>query len=418
MTVTPTLIDSAETIPAIPAGGLLEEARSIRDWITDIRRTLHMYPEVLYEEVRTGEVVRHVLDQLGIRSTFPVAKTGIVATVGTGASPCVALRADMDALPIHEEVELEFRSRIPGRMHACGHDCHTAMLLGAARLLKRRESSLRGTVKLIFQPAEEGGAGGKLMCDEGALSNPPVDRIFGLHVWPYLPTGMIGSRAGALMAAAGIVDITVVGKGGHAAFPHMAIDPVAAAAKIVTELQTIVAREVDPLEAAVLTIASIHGGEAFNVIPSEVRMMGTIRSLTLEGLQFLQQRVREIATQVAAANRCEAVVSFPGNDYPPTVNDAGCWDDVRSLGVAMLGDSAVVELAPVMGGEDFAYYGAHARACFVALGTRNESIGATFSVHHPRFMVDEDALPIGSALHAAYALRFVDEGCSRRELPR
>lgn len=405
--MTSTITDRIDATHAISGGALLDEARRIHGWIVGIRRTLHMYPEILYEEVRTSETVRQALDELGIPYVFPVARTGIVATIGTGAEPCVALRADMDALPIHEETDVEFRSRIPGRMHACGHDCHTAMLLGAARLLKARESSLRGTVKLIFQPAEEGGAGAKLMCDEGALSHPRVDRIFGLHVWPYIPTGSIGGRAGAFMAAAGIIDLRIIGKGGHAAFPHMTVDPVAAAAKIVTELQTIVSREVDPLESAVVTVASIHGGEAFNVIPSEVQMTGTIRSLTMDGLRFLQQRVREIATQVAAANRCDAVVTFPGNDYPPTVNDASCWNEARSLGAAMLGEEALVELAPVMGGEDFAYYGAHARACFVALGTRNERLGATFSVHHPRFMVDEDALPIGSALHAAYALRFV-----------
>lgn len=405
--MTSTIGDSIDAMQSSSGIALLDEARSVQEWIVGIRRTLHMYPEILYEEVRTGEVVRQALDELGVAYEFPVARTGVVATIGTGEAPCVALRADMDALPIQEETELEFRSRIPDRMHACGHDCHTAMLLGAARMLKARESSLRGTVKLIFQPAEEGGAGAKLMCEEGALSNPRVDRIFGLHVWPYIPTGTIGARAGAFMAAAGMIEVRVVGKGGHAAFPHMAVDPIATAAKIVIELQTIVSREVDPLEAAVLTIASIHAGEAFNVIPPEVRMIGTIRSLSMEGLRFLQQRAREIATHVASANRCEAVVTFPGNDYPPTVNDAGCWRDVQSLGAAMLGEAAVLELAPVMGGEDFAFYETHARACFVALGIRNESLGATFSVHHPRFIVDENALPIGSALHAAYALRFV-----------
>jgi IAA-amino acid hydrolase len=389
---------------------VLAEAKSIQNWIRDIRRKLHMYPEVMYEEVRTGEVVRQVLDDLGIPYQFPIARTGIVATIGNGEEPCVALRADMDALPIHEETDLEFKSRIDGRMHACGHDCHTAMLLGAARLLKDRESQLCGTVKLIFQPAEEGGAGGKLMCNEGALSNPRVSRIFAIHVWPFIPTGTIGGRAGTFLAAAGIVEIKILGKGGHAAFPHLANDPVTTAAKLILELQTIVSREMDPLIPAVLTIAAVHGGDAYNVIPPEVHLTGTVRSLTTEGLHYLQQRVREIATQVAAANRCEAEVTFPGNDYPPTVNDAESWNEIKSLGGALLGDESVVELAPVMGGEDFAFYGPHARACFVALGIRNETFGSTYAVHHPKFMMDEDALPTGVALHVAYAMRYLARG--------
>ena len=382
----------------------LAEARAIQGWITAIRRELHMYPEIMYEEVRTGEVVRRTLDELGIRYQFPVARTGVVATLGTGASPCVALRADMDALPIEEELDLEFKSRMPGRMHACGHDSHTAMLLGAARLLKARESELRGTVRLIFQPAEEGGAGGDLMVKEGALAHPTVDRIFGLHVWPYIPTGTVGARAGVFLAAAGFFEVTITGKGGHAAFPHMTFDPVATAAKLAVELQTIVSREVDPLVPAVLTVASIHGGSASNVIPPDVRM--TVRSLTMDGLRFLQQRIREMSAHVADANRCAATVAFPGNGYPPTINDAACWQDARAIATTMLGDDKVLELDPVMGGEDFAFYGAHAKACFVAVGTRNETIGATYTVHHPKFMLDEDALPIGTALHVDYARRF------------
>ncbi|HVZ49134.1 MAG TPA: amidohydrolase [Gemmatimonadaceae bacterium] len=384
----------------------LAAARSIKDWIVNIRRELHMYPEVMYEEVKTGEVVRRTLDALGVRYQFPVARTGVVATIGTGNAPCVALRADMDALPIQEDLDLEFKSRIPGRMHACGHDSHTAMLLGAARLLKEREAELKGTVRLIFQPAEEGGAGGDLMVKEGALQHPTVDRIFGLHVWPYIPTGVVGSRAGTFMAATSFFDITITGKGGHAAFPHMTFDPVATAAKLVMELQTIVSREIDPLEPAVLTVASIHGGEASNVIPNEVKMTGTVRSLTMDGLRYLQRRIEEVCAQVTAANRCTSRVAFPGNDYPPTINDAECWRDARALAATMLGGDTVMELDPVMGGEDFAFYGSHARACFVALGTRNEKIGATVTVHHPKFMLDEDALPIGTALHVDYARRF------------
>ncbi|HTE19415.1 MAG TPA: amidohydrolase, partial [Armatimonadota bacterium] len=281
---------------------LLDEARSVHDWMVEIRRELHQHPELGYQEVWTSEFVRRKLEELGIPFRYPVAETGIIATLGTGDSPCVALRADMDALPIHEEADVPFRSQSPGRMHACGHDCHTAMLLGAARLLRQRE--LQGTVKLFFQPAEEGGGGGRRMCEEGALSEPRVERVFGLHVWPLLPTGNIGSRAGTFMAATSPLEITVTGKGGHAAMPHLVHDPVVTAAKIVCELQTIISREVDPLQSGVVSVTTINGGEAFNVIPPSVRLTGTMRSLTVSGVEFLKERVREIATHVAAANRC------------------------------------------------------------------------------------------------------------------
>jgi len=388
---------------------LLEAARSAQDWMVAIRRELHMHPELGYDLHETSRLVREKLDELGIPYRFPVAETGIVATLGTGESPCVALRADMDALPIHEEADVPFRSRVEGKMHACGHDCHTAMLLGAARLLKEREGELQGTVKLLFQPAEEGGAGGSRMCEEGALESPGVERVFGLHVWPFLPTGSIGSRAGTFLAATSSVAITITGKGGHAAMPQYAIDPVTTAAKVVCELQTIISREVDPLQSGVVSITAVHGGEAFNVIPPSVEMWGTLRSLTTTGLEYIKTRVREIATLIAAANRCEAHVVFPDRDYPATVNDAYLWSVAKELGGSLLGEASVQELAPVMGGEDFAFYAEQVPGCFVALGTRNEELGAIYSVHHPRFKADEDALPIGSALHVAFALRSLKE---------
>ena len=398
----------------MPPQPILDQATSIRDWIVEIRRELHQHPELGYQEFRTSQLVRQKLEELGIAFRHPVAETGIVATLGNGNGPCVALRADMDALPIHEEADVPFRSLHEGRMHACGHDCHTAMLLGAARMLKQREAEIQGTVKLLFQPAEEGGAGGKRMRDEGALDDPPVERIFGLHVWPMLPTGSIGSRTGTFLAATSSLVITVVGRGGHAAMPHFAVDPVATAAKVVCELQTIISREVDPLQGGVVSITTIHGGEAFNVIPPEVQLRGTIRSLTGAGLEFLKQRVREIATHVAAANRCEAQVEFPGNDYPPTVNDAHLWGVAQEIGRELLGDSCVHEIPPVMGGEDFAYYTEQVPGCFVALGIRNEGAGAVQSVHHPKFKADEDALPLGTALHVAFALRSLWELGSTR----
>jgi IAA-amino acid hydrolase len=396
------------SVPSSPldprSSTVLEQAHAISDWIVRLRRELHRHPELMYKEFQTSDLVCRELDALGIPYRRHVAVTGVVATIGTGDGPCVALRADMDALPIEEAADVPFRSEVPGVMHACGHDCHTAMLLGAARLLKEREAELRGAVKLVFQPAEEGGAGGKLMCEQGVLENPKVDRIFGLHVWPFLATGDVGSRSGTLLAAAGQLEITVTGKGGHAAMPHLTVDPVVTAAKIVTELQTVVSREVDPLAPSVVTVATIHGGETNNVIPGEVRLTGTVRSLTSDGLKFLQRRVREIAEHVANGNRCEAKVEFPGNDYPATINDAAMWSDIRAISGDMLGKERVVEMAPIMGGEDFAFFGERVPACFVALGTRNEAIGATFGVHHPKFLVDEAALPIGTALHVQYAL--------------
>lgn len=384
----------------------LSQARSIQPWLVDIRRQLHRFPELGYQEHETSALIRQRLDELGIEFDYPIATTGVVARIGSGDGPCVALRADMDALPIHEEADVEFRSQVPGKMHACGHDCHTAMLLGAARLLSQINDEIPGTIKLIFQPAEEGGAGGKAMIDGLSLENPRVERIFGLHVWADLPTGTIGSRSGPFMAAVGSLEITVRGVGGHAAFPQLAVDPVLTLAKIVCELQSIVSREIDPLESGVVSITTFNGGTAFNVIPASVAATGTIRALTTQGLQFIKQRVEQIATGIAQANRCTAEVVWRDTDYPATVNDAGCWSLVQQIGQELLGADRVKEIPPVMGGEDFAFYGeAGVRACFIGLGIRNEQIGATHFVHNSRFKVDEGALPIGVALHIEFALR-------------
>ncbi len=387
----------------------LKQAEDIRSWIIELRRQIHRFPELMYEEVKTSQLVRRTLDELQIPYRYPVARTGVVATLGRGDGPCVALRADMDALPIHEQTDVEFRSQLDGKMHACGHDCHTAMLLGAARILKQRESEIRGTVKLVFQPAEEGGAGGKLMRDEGVLDAPQVQRIFGLHVWPQLPVGALGSRHGVFLAAAGWVEITVRGKGGHAAKPHLAVDPVLTAAQIITNLQSVVSREIDPLDAGVISITMFQAGDAYNVIPEKVQLRGTIRSLTTNGLKQTQTRVREIAEQIAHAHRCEAMVEFPGCDYPPTVNDQHCWHVAKSLAGQLVGEGKVEELAPVMGGEDFAFFTEQVPGCFVALGVRNPAIDAVYGVHHPKFKADESALPIGTAMHVAFALTSLNE---------
>jgi IAA-amino acid hydrolase len=305
---------------------ILSKANDIKPWILEKRRKIHRHPELMYEEFETSKLVQETLAELEIPFQKDIAITGVVGIIGDGNGPCIALRADMDALPIHEEAQVDFKSEIDGKMHACGHDCHTAMLLGAARILKENEDQIQGTVKLIFQPAEEGGAGGKMMRDEGVLLNPDVQQIFGLHVAGQLPTGMLASREGTLLAAAGSLKIIVKGNGGHAAAPHNTIDPVITGSKIVVELQSIISRELNPLESGVISVTMMNAGDAWNVIPSTMELQGTIRSLTLDGLLNLQKRVKEVSESVAIANRCEAEVTFPGHDYPPTVNDMDCWE--------------------------------------------------------------------------------------------
>ena len=384
---------------------IISQSREIHEWIVEKRRAIHRHPELMYEEFETSRLVQNTLSELGIEYEKDIAVTGVVGLVGNGEGPCIALRADMDALPIHEEADVEFRSEIDGKMHACGHDCHTAMLLGAARVLKDNESEINGTIKLIFQPAEEGGAGGKMMREQGVLEDPDVERIFGLHVSDKLPTGTLASKEGTLLAATSSIRILVSGNGGHAAMPHLTVDPVVTGSKIVVELQTLVSRELDPLESGVISITMANAGSATNVIPSSMELQGTIRSLTSDGITRLQQRVREVAEAIAMANRCIAEVTFPGNDFPPTVNDGECWELGRISAGEILGEECVSEMGSIMGGEDFSYYTQVIPGCFSFLGGGNPEIGSVYGGHHPKFKVDEDALSLGTAIHVNTAFK-------------
>ena len=390
---------------------VLGRAVAEKTWIVDLRRRLHQIPELRYQEFETKRLVLETLREIGISSPIEMAETGLVATVGSGDGPCVALRADMDALPIQELTDVHFRSQRPGAMHACGHDCHTAMLLGAAKILKSIEDDLPGKVKLIFQPAEEGGAGADRLINEGALDNPKVDRVFGLHVWPTLPTGQIASRGGVLLAAAGEFRLTVRGRGGHAAFPHITHDPIVAISQIIGAFQSIVARESDPLSPTVLSVTSVHGGTAYNVVPGEVVASGTIRSLRTEELHRIREAMRRVSENIARAMRCEAVLEDqPGDpDYPATVNTPECWETAKTVAAEFISRSDIHEISPVMGGEDFAFYLEKVPGCFVALGIRNDAIGANHFVHTPFFKVDEEALPLGAAMHVGFALRSLEE---------
>jgi len=406
-------------------------AAELQQEIVTWRRALHAQPELMYQEYKTSAYIKEQLNSMGVAFTANWSKntrqdripgdggTGIVAEVGSG-EPIVALRTDIDALPIAEETPVPFRSQHEGRMHACGHDGHASMLLGAARLLKNLGTKVSGTVRLIFQPAEEGGAGAKRMREEGVLEG--VSRIFGLHLWPDLPSGSIGGRAGVALAAGDFFQLRIVGKGAHGALPHKGIDPVTAAAAAVTSLQTIVSRETDPLEAAVISVTKMNAGDAFNVIPAEVTLGGTFRSLTENGLDFLRKRIVDVVTSIATAHLCSVEgVEFMPDSFAPTVNDPGVWKWLASPETD-LNTNLPMHWShdPVMGSEDFGFYMQRVPGAFLFLGqgTGAGEIPTNVSVHSPMFNMDESVLHLGTALHVHIALRSLSllKGSARTDL--
>ena len=375
------------------------------------RRDFHEHPELAHQEVRTAGVVADRLRAIGLDDIRTgIASTGVTGLIRGTAGPggkTVLLRADMDALPIHELNEVEYRSRTDGVMHACGHDAHTAMLLAVTRLLMERRGEFAGTVKVLFQPAEEVPPGGaKPMIDAGVLEDPHVDAAFGMHIAQSDPVGTLSVRPGPYMAAADRFRVVIHGKGGHGAHPHDTIDPVLIGAQIVTALQSLVAREVDPIESGVVTVAAFLAGEAFNVIPETAELRGTVRTFTPANRDLLQERIGALVTGIAAAMRAEATVEY-ARGYPATVNDPELTELVRRACEATVGPDKVLTGAPMMGAEDFSYFLEAVPGSFFFVGSKNPERGLVWGHHHPRFDLDEAAMAVGIEAMTRVALDYL-----------
>ncbi|MCL4141962.1 UNVERIFIED_CONTAM: hypothetical protein GTU68_024577 [Idotea baltica] len=371
-----------------------------------VRRHIHANPELSYEEYETARYVADQLRQMGLDPVEGVAETGVTAMI-EGRNPgskVVALRADMDALPIVEANDIPYKSKNEGVMHACGHDVHTSSLLGVARILNEIKDEFEGSVRLVFQPGEERNPGGaSLMIKDGVLENPKPASMLGQHVMPYIPTGKIGFREGMYMASADEIYLTVKGKGGHAALPDKVIDPVLIASHIVVALQQVVSRNADPKTPTVLSFGSIHGGSATNIIPDEVKLKGTFRALNEEWRFEAHKRIRKIAESLAEGmgGSCEVNISV---GYPFLTNDPKTTQAARKATEDYIGAENIVDLSLWMGAEDFAYYSHVVPSCFYRLGTGNEEKGTTHGVHTPVFNIDEDAMELSIGLMAWIAV--------------
>lgn len=362
------------------------------------RRDIHAHPELAFEETRTSHFVAERLRAFGIVEQHSMAGTGIVATLRNGDGPSIGLRADLDALPMAEENQFEHRSTFEGRFHGCGHDGHTVMLLGAARHLAQTRR-FRGTVHFIFQPAEESAGGGRVMVEEGLFERFPCEEVYALHNWPSLPAGSIGVRSGPVMASTDRWDLTVAGKGGHAAFPHQTIDPILVGSHIVTAWQTIVSREIAPTTPAVISTTRFHAGSAYNVIPERAILSGTVRALDEGVREFLKRRLGEVATQVAAAFRAQVDLDYVSG-YPCTVNDEKCAAFAAQVASNLVGKERVlVNEPPSMGAEDFAYMAQKCPAAYIWLGQADGAHAA--GLHNPHYDFNDTVLPLGAALHVS-----------------
>jgi amidohydrolase len=380
----------------------IETIRRYHQELTGIRRDLHAHPELSFQESRTSGLVADHLRKWGIETHTGIAKTGVVGVVKgrKNGGKAVALRADMDCLPMHETNTFAHKSQHEGRMHACGHDGHTTMLLGAARYLAETRN-FDGTAYLVFQPAEEGGGGGHVMVKEGLFERFPAQEVYALHNWPGLPPGQMAVRAGPVMAATDEVQLTVRGRGGHGAMPHLVVDPVVASAQIITALQTIASRNVEPVDAVVVSICSMQTSQlgAFNVVPDFVRLVGTVRTFRPATRDLAEKRLKEIVTKVAEAFGCSPEIQYT-RGYPATINSAREAQFAARVGERVFGKGNVVtEHEPTMGGEDFSYMLQARPGAYVFLGQGGQS-GGCF-LHNPNYDFNDEVIPLGAGYLAA-----------------
>jgi amidohydrolase len=394
---------------------LLPEILKSAEVIQAIRRDIHAHPELCFEEKRTSDVVAQKLESLGIKIHRGLGKTGVVGIIegSLGKGRSIGLRADMDALPLQERNQFEHASQHPGKMHACGHDGHVAMLLGAAQYLAQHRE-FKGTVHFIFQPAEEGGGGAREMIRDGLFDLFPCDAVFGMHNWPGIPVGDFAVTPGPMMASSNEFQITVKGKGGHAALPHNSADPVFAASQIIGSLQAIITRNKRPVDAAVLSITQFHAGDASNIIPDSAWIGGTVRTFTIEVLDLIESRLRQIASSTAQAFDCSVEVTFSRN-YPPTINHeketAFAVDVMKDL----VGESHVnPRVDPTMGAEDFAFMLQEKPGCYVFIGNgdgdhRSQGHGlGPCQLHNPCYDFNDQLLPLGSTYWVRLVERYLE----------
>ena len=389
---------------------ILDDALKIKQYTIDTRRDLHRHPELAFKEQRTARIVAETLTGLGMDVTTGIAETGVVGLLrGKAETPVLLLRFDMDALPIQEETGAGYASEVPGTMHACGHDCHTAVGLSVAKLLAARQSELPGTIKFVFQPAEELDGGAARMIAEGVLTDPTPDFVMGLHVWNERPVGWYGLTPGPSMAGADIFSVKVTGKGGHGAQPHVTRDPIIAVAHIVTALQSITARNVNPRDTAVVSVCQLEAGTANNIIPQEAVFSGTLRAFTPEVFEVIRLRFRTIIEEIASAMGCQAEIDLL-KVTEPVINDPDLARLMAKTALDIHPEGVIETDFQTMGGEDFSLMMQNIPGCFMMVGSANPERGLNYGHHHPKFDVDEACLPYAVAIMAQGAMSVLEKG--------